>query len=1253
MRASVRDAARRVVIERWAHVSIVPRRAQDSWRGLVVATVLAAATTMAAPGVAGAQQCPEKNPTYTDACGPTFVVPSWGDAGGWTNGSKSSTIQLADFNGDGRDELIGRNDQGLEIFWFDTDLGEWRPQVDANGVQQVLTDFRSPLPNEKPATDWTKSEYYSTIQTAHINGNPNAQVLARFADGMHVYVFNPGPGGSINGGSWALISQGGPFSDADGWDDPSRYLTIHTGDFDVSDPGKTELIGRGQSGLVGYKWNGSGWSPLPVKTGGGETAYPDDGCGQSPSCYTLFRMARLGSPTGRQAVIGRTGAGVNVESYSSAAGGSWSLQPGSANRSARAADQMFSEFFARPDCPFAGGSSIDDCLGSSPTYYDTFGVADIDGDGVDEILARGADGLRVKKLNVAAGTWTALPTLTDLAGDANLGELFVGQWASIRTADLDGDHKDEVLALEGAALQVWSYDPPSRSWQRWQPSTALALSWAGPSDLPYIETIRTGDVDGDGHDDVIARGPYGIRTWFYNRRGTGGWERYLAGGYASFPGASTIPGADTGQAAAFDALNKRYPSGDIRGVWTGETLPDTTTLQTLQTNLAGPLLGNCDPNSQTQLAPPTYGSCTPPSGSTAFSAGDWKAVVNELLAESYFAEQVLEHFGDLETIRKDVFASEQGSLPAIAGDLQLAGGAGNTTNFNLNGTFAAAAGIGASIAGAFPGGAVVSAALWVASELFSALPSASPTATSTFQTNYDGLLDKVATAQDEMAKALGSERQQVLSDQGLLGLVGQLRSQGTWKPDTDGMISASRQAFALTTYQALLPTMFPRYAVTNCTTQQYSTGTLTCDLPTGPYAITSGRNSDGNPLNGTWVGPQLSQDPCGPFGYYDTKCDYGQTPGTIPDSVGKIVWGPVADTCDYQPHNLNTVWIFGCSLGVPVATSIGADSPGWTFPTQTGNPIVHYGGVSAVRRTVRASAARATSSARAARAAANARAVRDRLEPLRFTGRLPLSRALRLRRMRVVVDRTLFEHGRREELAGSGSGRPLRPFSLRHVTGGLFTFNGRGGPRVRLQLRRIGASGGARLDLRLTGVRTHDIRVLCGRLPARVSLDGRPLELETRLRLRDGAARDAITLRQRWRCVRDRKGEFTGIRPIDPKRPAARPGLAVRMQPPHVLASERRAIVFVTVANQRRARPSRVVSSLWDLRITGSAGGPLRSIRVKELRARRSRTLRLVVPVPAGAGGRVCVQVAVNATSARDASTRRCVRIAGPPRFTG
>lgn len=77
---------------------------------------------------------------------------------------------------------------------------------------------------------------------------------------------------------------------------------------------------------------------------------------------------------------------------------------------------------------------------------------------------------------------------------------------------------------------------------------------------------------------------------------------------------------------------------------------------------------------------------------------------------------------------------------------------------------------------------MVSAALWVASELFSVLPSASETATSSIQTNYAGLLDKLATAQDEMTKALSVQLQQVFGDGDLLDLVGQLRARQTWNP---------------------------------------------------------------------------------------------------------------------------------------------------------------------------------------------------------------------------------------------------------------------------------------------------------------------------------------------------------------------------------------------------------------------------------------------------------------------------------------
>jgi hypothetical protein len=384
-------------------------------------------------------------------------------------------------------------------------------------------------------------------------------------------------------------------------------------------------------------------------------------------------------------------------------------------------------------------------------------------------------------------------------------------------------------------------------------------------------------------------------------------------------------------------------------------------------------------------------------------------------------------------------------------------------------------------------------------------------------------------------------------------------------------------------------------------------------------------------------------------------CNYPNDPGTIPDSVANVVWGAVSATCNYQPGNPNTIWHYGCSLGVPIGSSIVTDSPGWSFTTKSGDPqIVYFGSVQAAPGVVRASAVPGGSSARAAGVVSSARVPRTVLGPLRFAGHVSLGRGVRLRRMHVVVERTLFEHGRREELARSRWERRPRPPALRHVRGGLFTSAGRSGTaRVRLKLLRLNRGGTMHLDLRLTQVRIRDVRALCTVMPAGVSRAGRPLELETRLRLRDRGVTRRIAMRQRWRCVRDRKGEFTGIRPVRPRPTAARPGLAVSLRVLPALTPGRRASALVTVTNRRPKRPTRVVSSLWHLRITGIAGGRPRTIGLRELRARRSRTVRLRLPVPRAARRQLCVQVTAGADSARPAHARRCVRIANAPRFTG
>ena len=213
-----------------------------------------------------------------------------------------------------------------------------------------------------------------------------------------------------------------------------------------------------------------------------------------------------------------------------------------------------------------------------------------------------------------------------------------------------------------------------------QPSTPLTLTGDWLTKPEYYATIQTGDVDGDGRDDVVARGPFGIRTWFYDRRGTGGWERYLPEGYPDFPGvAPTQEQPGTGQAAAYDKLNKlaedTIPASTWRGVWASEARPDPTSLATCSATSRSPAgqLQQPDraraPEVRVVRAACAACRCTNP-----FTAADWTAVVNELLAESHAALEVVSFFTAHELVtsmRQSLFIAEGAELPAIGDKLGL------------------------------------------------------------------------------------------------------------------------------------------------------------------------------------------------------------------------------------------------------------------------------------------------------------------------------------------------------------------------------------------------------------------------------------------------------------------------------------------------------------------------------------------------------------------------------------------------------
>ena len=393
--------------------------------------------------------------------------PAWGDIGGWNQPKYYATIQLADIDGDGQAELIGRWAGGILINHFDAASDSWVA--------------RRPGPALSDSAHWDQPQYYTTIQFADIDGDGQAELVARGPDGIATWHYNP------QEDSWTALQTGGPFADvprsardATRWDQPQYYTTIHLADIDGR-PG-AELIARGAEGLQAYRYERKThtWSPLA-----GIPELNDSNGWDRPERYSTIQLADVDGRPGAE-LAARGADGLHIYSYDARAR-SWTL--------------------------LATVTELNDAQGwDKPERYSTIHLADIDGQAGAEIVAIAPDGLhayRYEKESASLAPLASLSRLSD-AGGWNRPEYR----NTIQFADVDGQPGAEVIARGSQGIAVWRYSPKANRWTSLEgaaiPRLSDAAGWSVPSQ--YL-TIQAANIDGRAGAEIIGRSATGIETW--------------------------------------------------------------------------------------------------------------------------------------------------------------------------------------------------------------------------------------------------------------------------------------------------------------------------------------------------------------------------------------------------------------------------------------------------------------------------------------------------------------------------------------------------------------------------------------------------------------------------------------------------------------------------------------------------------------------------------------------------------------------
>ena len=279
-----------------------------------------------------------------------------------------------------------------------------------------------------------------------------------------------------------------------------------------------DVTGDGHISVCAFKWDGVYCAHSQTIPSAGPGSAPDVGFDpeeqwdngafegtyafDSPSYADTFNLADV-NQDGKADLVIRTAHGIAV---APSIGGRFEATQ------LRSSSDDFSDHDGNP---LAGSRTA---WKDDPSKYETFRMADVNGDGYPDICARAAAGI-VCALNDGHGNFLPYTlwegsTFTDANGwkDARYA-------ATMMLADMNGDGKADLVIRESDGIYValssgHGFDAPKR-WSQWpdfsnsdvDPVSHLTMNWLQNG---RYQTFRAADLNGDGMADICAMGPSGM-----------------------------------------------------------------------------------------------------------------------------------------------------------------------------------------------------------------------------------------------------------------------------------------------------------------------------------------------------------------------------------------------------------------------------------------------------------------------------------------------------------------------------------------------------------------------------------------------------------------------------------------------------------------------------------------------------------------------------------------------------------------------